>query len=116
MTLEELRAEAKRQGYNLVPIPKSKPKMLPCPVCGKARRDYRCGLDIQVTAFPDKQLDWKKVHYSYYGICRHCNEMKGPVIIDPDKKEMEKLVINAWNEYITKGETYWNEHPEQKPE
>ena len=29
MTYEELKAEAKRQGYKLIPIPKAKEKMMP---------------------------------------------------------------------------------------
>lgn len=115
MTLEELKTEAKRKGYNLIPIPKPKPKMLPCPVCGKARRDYRNGLDICVTQIKDPDCGWKKIHYFYFGICRRCG-FTGPKLFDLEKKTAEQDAINAWNEYLTKGETYWNEHPEQKPE
>ena len=116
MTLEELRTEAKRQGYNLVPIPKSKPKMLPCPVCGKSRRDYRNGLDICITQIKDPDHSWKRMHCYKYGFCHKCG-FKGPVIERlVGDRESDVQAISAWNEYITKGETYWDEHPEQKPE
>lgn len=35
MTLEELKAEAKRQGYNLVKAYERKVPIEPCPICGK---------------------------------------------------------------------------------
>lgn len=38
MTIEELRAEAKKLGYNLIPINK-KEKLLPC-TCGCKRREH----------------------------------------------------------------------------
>lgn len=34
MTLEELKAEAKKQGYNLVKAYERKVPLLPCPICG----------------------------------------------------------------------------------
>lgn len=36
MTLEKVKAEAKKLGYKLIPI-KKYVKVLPCPVCGKKR-------------------------------------------------------------------------------
>lgn len=38
MTIEELKAEAKAHGYNLVPI-KNTEKLLPC-TCGSRRREH----------------------------------------------------------------------------
>ncbi len=44
MTFEELKAEAKAQGYRLLPCKNYKEKLLPC-TCGCNRRDHRFGWD-----------------------------------------------------------------------
>ena len=43
MTFEELKKEAKAQGYNLIPIKKTE-KLLPC-TCGCNRREHWSGFD-----------------------------------------------------------------------
>ena len=40
MTLEELKAEAERQGYKLVKKPEPMPKIKPC-LCGRKTLDHR---------------------------------------------------------------------------
>lgn len=45
MTFEELKEEAKRQGYNLIKIKKPE-KLLPC-TCGSKRRQHWYGVDIK---------------------------------------------------------------------
>ncbi len=74
MTFEELKTEAKAQGYNLVKIRK-KEKLLPC-VCGCTRRTHaakytdrmyikltccKCGLSAQGTSDDDAIRNWNKM-------------------------------------------------------
>ena len=113
MTLEELKAEAKRQGYNLVPKPKPKEKALPCPVCGMARMNSFWGLTIPYGNDSINYTKWGIVErdserdYRYV----HCNKcaFDGPKAYGTRVKDQD--AIKAWNEHIRRGETYWDEHP-----
>lgn len=52
MTLEELKAEAKRQGYNLIKIP-VREKLLPC-TCGYNRRSHWENINGEVSLYCEK--------------------------------------------------------------
>ena len=73
MTYEELKAEAKRQGYNLI---KAKPniKMIPC-ICGRNSRSV-----------------WHSPE-GYYLECRGCGKQSGIGVSERQAREM-------WNEMI----------------
>ena len=78
MTFEELKAEAKRQGYNLMPIHK-RPKLLPC-TCGCNRRGHLSKYEDGV---------W------HDGLrCKRCGKTAWGI--------GETEVIEAWNEIILK--------------
>jgi len=83
MTFEELKEEAKRQGYNLIKITK-KEKLLPC-ICGNTRRQHWHRVDV-------------KSGRSYEILrCPNCGrEVNG---------ETEKEAKHNWNLMIKKEET-----------
>lgn len=80
MTVEELRAEAKALGYNIIKIPPPKEKLLPC-VCGCTRRERWWGThDYNQTIFR----------------CRKCGrEASG---------ENERKARHNWNEMVRREE------------
>ena len=92
MTLEELKAEAKRQGYNLIKIPPKMPKLKKCPICGRLPKVRQ-------------ELVRNLVYVSCPG--RKC--LIGPVVNRRDgvkvisKREGECEAREAWNEMVSKG-------------
>ena len=80
MTIEELRVEAKKLGYNLIPINK-KEKLLPC-TCGCKRREH-WGFRNNKTGKWETELR-----------CHKC----GKTVCGPSEKE----AIHNWNEVIKK--------------
>lgn len=98
MTLNELKEEAKRQGYNLVPRPIPSTKPLPCPRCGTSKRDYRYGLDIVVIPFIDPGEDQKTAkRKDYYVTCRKCGFVGPKAINQPTQKKGKEMAIKGWN-------------------
>ena len=78
MTLEELKAEAARQGYHLIRN-SDREKLLPC-VCGHNRREY-----------------WYTGDGGVRLVCKGCGrEVKG---------KTEREAIRNWNEAVRKGTT-----------
>lgn len=75
MTFEELKQEAKRQGYNLIPAHKE--KFLPC-LCGANCHQYTTG--------PEGEF------YS----CKRCGLEAPPVAKDSGRNAM----VKAWNQMI----------------
>lgn len=74
MTYEELKAEAKKQGYRLVAVPKVE-KLLPC-TCGATRRwhkyqwdgkpvysltCYKCGRTVKGSSEEEVKKNWNEV-------------------------------------------------------
>lgn len=102
MTLEELKTEAKRQGYNLIPIPKPKPKMMPCPVCGATGIDGVNGLAVLRGRV--ESLDGRPPIYFKLVECSSCGFCGPNVIGDSDED-----AIIGWNQYLTNGKSYWGE-------
>ena len=89
MTFEELKAEADRQGYNLVKKYQPMPKLLKCPICGRK----------------------PKINYGYYiyASCPTGQCLMGPgvnrvgddgVTLKIKKLEAERMAREAWNNMI----------------
>ena len=105
MTFEELKAEANRQGYNLVKKYQSMPKLLKCPICGSlARVNY--GDIFYVTCKKGcligpkvNRLDTKRFNP---------NTGNTYMVQTKSKLELEREAREAWNEMIEKGEKYGN--------
>jgi len=89
MTFEELKAEANRQGYNLVKKYQPMPKLKRCPICGSLAY-VRYG-DIFYVACKKGCLIGPKV--SRY------NKVQSK-----SKLESEREAREAWNEMVEKGE------------
>lgn len=91
MTFEELKAEANRQGYNLVKKYRPMPKLLKCPLCGrKPKVNY--GHNIYV-ACPTRQClmgpSVKRVDHTNYTVI--------------PKLEAERKAREAWNNMVENG-------------
>ena len=74
MTFEELKAEAKKQGYNLVKIPE-RITLLPCPICGSKRTEQ-----------------WFD-HFGTFRKCQSCN-FRG------DNANTDRKAKKKWNEAV----------------
>ena len=87
MTVEELRVEAKKLGYNLIKLQEPFGKLMKCS-CGRTpgvKRAFRIGKSGYVQV-----------------VCPNCKQ-RGPLIGDfprhtYSQHEMEKLARDAWNE------------------
>jgi len=85
MTYEELKAEATRQGYNLIKKPE---RLLPC-VCGNKRREH-------ISRYDRDLLKWVRIlRCSKCGLSVECNT--------------EKEAISVWNKMIR-----YKNHEQQK--
>lgn len=100
MTFEELKAEANRQGYNLVKKYQSMPKLKRCPICGSlARVNYGdifyvtckkgCLIGPKVNRLDTKRFN-PKTGNTY-------------MVQTKSKLELEREARNAWNEMVEKG-------------
>lgn len=89
MTFEELKAEADRQGYNLVKKYQPMPKLFKCPICGRK----------------------PKINYGHYiyAYCQTRQCLRGPgvnrvgddgVTLKIKKLEAERMAREAWNNMI----------------
>ena len=94
MTFEELKAEAKRQGYNLIKIPPKMPKLKRCPICGYFPR-VRYEGDLVYVSCPSRKCLMSPV------VNRRAKDGIGLII---SKIDAEYDARNAWNEMIIKGE------------
>lgn len=90
MTFEELKAEADRQGYNLVKKYQPMPKLLKCPICGR---------------LPKVRYDISTIHVS----CPTRQCLMGPrvnrvgndgVTLKIRKLDAERMAREAWNNMI----------------
>lgn len=89
MTFEELKAEANRQGYNLVKKYQPMPKLLKCPLCGrKPKVNY--GIYIYV-ACPTRQCLIGPLVYRIGD---------DGITLKISKLEAERRAREAWNEMI----------------
>lgn len=79
MTFEELKKEAKHQGYNLIKI-KPREKFLPC-TCGAKRHQWHNYVNGRSVA------------------CKRCGK-ESPIV---PKSSTDNEVISAWNRMIEKG-------------
>lgn len=100
MTFEELKAEANRQGYNLVKKYQPMPKLLKCPICGSPAR-VRYGDIFYVTCKKGcligpkvNRLDTERVNP------KTGNRYK---VQSKSKLELEREAREAWNRWVTKG-------------
>lgn len=100
MTFEELKAEANRQGYNLVKKYKPMPKLKRCPICGSlARVNYG---DVFYVICKKGCLIGPKVN-------RLDTELINPhtgntyKVQTRTRLELEREARNAWNEMVEKG-------------
>lgn len=91
MTLEELKEEAKQQGYALIKI-KKREKLLPC-TCGSNRRQHWHGVDIK-SGRPFEEL-----------VCYKCKRR----VRGYSKEE----AISNWNEMIKKEENHAENRSEE---
>ena len=111
MTFEELKKEAKRQGYDLVPRPKPQAKLLPCPRCGTSKRDYRYGLTIAMIPFINPGETWSTAkRKDYYVTCRKCGFVGPKAIAQPTQKKGKEAAIKGWNERVEKGDDFWSDY------
>lgn len=85
MTLEELRAEAKKLGYRLTRETKPMPHLLPCS-CGRKR----IACDIYIERYYDRNKPTR-----YYCYCPGCWKESKP---KPTMREARE----EWNAFITK--------------
>lgn len=87
MTFEELKAEADRQGYNLVKKHGKMPKLLKCPFCGRVPK-----------------VRWEDFCKFTYVSCPTNNCLCGPEVdrvgLRLTKVEAERQAREAWNEMI----------------
>ena len=101
MTFEELKAEANRQGYNLVKKYQPMPKLKRCPICGSlARVQYG---DVFYVECKKGCLIGPKVNRRDTEYINPRTGYKYMVQTRP-RLELEREARNAWNEMISKGE------------
>lgn len=101
MTFEELKAEANRQGYNLVKKYQPMPKLLRCPICGSlARVNYG---DVFYVTCKKGCLIGPKVD-RLDTECFNTRTGNRYKVQSKTRLELEREAREAWNEMIGKGE------------
>jgi hypothetical protein len=94
MTFEELKAEADKQGYNLVKKYQPMPKLKICPICGRIPKVRYSNSTIYVSCPSHKCLDGPVVN----------RRAEDGVRLIISKSDAERQAREAWNEMISKGE------------
>ena len=101
MTFEELKAEANRQGYNLVKKYQKMPKLKRCPICSSLAH-MRYGDVFYVTCKKGCLIGPKVDRFDTE--CFNTRSGKRYKIQSKSKLELERNAREAWNEMISKGE------------